>query len=107
MPCFQCPWEPHCHALIHLTSGAAILSHGRISKIRARHEMRTDAGYNYMYESGQWVPIGDVRPASVRPKGGSHHPAPPFTGDLFRRFTPWVVGSGVGVARNPDRPPAR
>ena len=77
MPCFQCPWEPHCHALIHLTFGAAILPHGRISKIRPRLDTRNDAGYNY--ESGQWVPIGDVRPASVPPKGGSHHPPGPFT----------------------------
>ena len=76
MPCFQCPWEPHCHALIHLTFGAAILPHGRISKIRPRLDTRNDAGYNY--ESGQWVPIGDVRPASGAQKGGSHHPAPPF-----------------------------
>ena len=76
MPCFQCPWEPHCHALIHLTFGTAIIPHGRISKIRARHGLRNYAGYNY--ESGQWVPIGDVRPASGAPKGGSHHPPGPF-----------------------------
>ena len=60
----------------HLTFGAAILLHGRISKIRARHPERNHAGYNY--ESGQWVPIGDnVRPASGGQKGGSQHPPGP------------------------------
>ena len=34
-------------------------------------------GLQLRYESGQWVPIGDVRPASVPPKGGSHHPPGP------------------------------
>ena len=67
MACFQCPWEPHCHALIHLTFGAAILLHGRISKIRPRHDIRKDAGYNH--DRGQWVPIGYARPASGGQKG--------------------------------------
>ena len=63
------------HNTCRITFGAAILLHGRISKIRLRHGPRTDAGYNY--GRGQWVPIGDVRPASGGQKGGSHHPARP------------------------------
>ena len=63
---FQCPWEPHCHALIHLTCGAAILLHGRISrKSRPGHCSRNYAGYNY--DCGQRVPIGDARHASGSP----------------------------------------
>ena len=44
-----------------------ILLHGRISKIRPRHDIRNDAGYNY--NRGQSVPIGYARPASGGKKG--------------------------------------
>ena len=43
--------------------------------LRKSDDTRNYAGYNY--GRGQWVPIGDVRPASGPPKGGSHHPARP------------------------------
>ena len=56
------------------------MGQGSISNLSLRHEMRTDAGYNY--ESGQWVPIGDVRPASVPPKS----PCITRVGAPFTRF---------------------
>ena len=52
------------NVLCHLT---CILLHGRISKIRPRHDIRKDAGYNH--DRGQWVPIGYARPASGGQKG--------------------------------------
>ena len=53
----------------------AISLHGRISKIRARQSTLNYAGYSY--GRGQWVPIGDARPASGFPFGRSHHPPGP------------------------------
>ena len=48
MPCFSVSMGASLPRTFHLTFGAAILPHGRISKTRLRHEMRNDAGYNYM-----------------------------------------------------------
>ena len=78
-------------ALIHLTFDAAILLHGRISKVRARHPLWNYAGYNY--ERGQWVPIGDARPASGLQKGGSQHPPGPR------------ILAAAGVQRRAERRP--
>ena len=50
MPCFSVSMGASLPRTFHLTFGAAILLHGRISKIRARHPVRNYAGYNY--ESG-------------------------------------------------------
>ena len=75
MLCFSVSIRASLPRTFHLTFGASILLHGRISKIWPRHEGKNDTGYNY--ESGQWVPIGGVRPASGPPKGGSHHPPGP------------------------------
>ena len=45
--------------------------------LRKSDDTRNYAGYNY--GRGQWVPIGDVRPASGPQNGGSHHPPWPRT----------------------------
>ena len=95
MPCFSVSMGASLPRTFHLTFGAAILYHGRILKIRARHGLWNDAGYNY--ESGQWVPIGDVRPASVPPKGGHitrHAPVHPL---LSRRCARRCERSGPTV----------
>ena len=35
---------------------------------KSEHDTRCESYAGYNYENGQWVPIGDIRPAGVRPK---------------------------------------
>ena len=83
---YQRKTQPKCLTKAVSRGSSSTLLHGRVSKIRPRLDTRNYLGYNY--ESGQWVPIGDARPASWPPFGGSQHPRRP------RNFAPCFAHIG-------------
>ena len=98
MPCFSVSMGASLPRTFHLTFGAAILLHGQISKIRARHGPRNDAGYNY--GRNQWVPIGDARPAASVPQKGPCITRPgPVDASLKTRTPSWISSLGLRRSR--------